>query len=250
MIIIAIVNRKGGTGKTATAQAMAAWLKQNGHNPLLVDLDSQANLTYCAGVQITDRGSLDVLQGNIPAAELIQHTPAGDLIPANSSLAQADAFISETGKEYKLKEALAGLDYSHVIIDTPAQLGILTVNALTAADEAIATAQADIFSMQGTMLIADTLNAVRKYCNPGLKLSGILVTRYSGRAILSRDMKDNLEQLAASLHTKVYDTVIRECIAVKEAAAKRTDIFTYAPRSNAAADYDQFMKEIQNDKGL
>lgn len=244
MEVIAIVNRKGGVGKTATAQALGAGLRKKGYSVLYIDLDSQTNLTYGLGADAGGLSSMDVLTGEAAAAAAIQKTPQGDAIAGVEALAGADAAIDGTGKEYRLKEALDGLQYDYCIIDTPAALGTLTINALTAANKAIIPVQAEVFSLQGIGLLNETIEAVKKYCNHDLKISGILITRFNGRAILSRDMRENLESAAKQLNTTLYSTPIRECISVKEAQAQQQDIFSYAPRSNAAKDYAAFINEF------
>lgn len=246
MEVIAIINRKGGVGKTATAQALGSGLIRKGRRVLFVDLDSQTNLTYGLGADAGQVNSMDVLTGEATAQEAVQHTQQGDVIPAGEDLAGADKVITDTGKEYKLKEALADLagSYDYVIIDTPAALGTLTVNALTAADSVIIPVQADIYSLQGIGQLNQTIEAVKKYCNPALYIKGILLTRYNGRAIISRDMQSNLEEAAQQLKTRLYSTPIRECISIKEAQAQQQDIYSYAPRSNAAKDYAAFIDEF------
>ena len=246
--IIAIVNRRGGVGKTATAHAIGAGLARKGYKTLFVDLDSQCNLTFDLGGKTGPLTSMEVLSGTATALEAIQHTAGGDLIPASPSLAVADTTITGTGKEYRLKEALEGLDYDYIIIDTPPALGVLTVNALTAGHSAIIPAQAEVHSLQGIGLLYEVIQAVQKYTNPALTIKGILITRYNGRAILSRDMKDNLEATAKELGTKVFTTPIRECTAIKEAQATQSDIYSYAPKSNATADYTALIKEILKER--
>ena len=248
MKTIAIVNRKGGVGKTATAQALGAGLSRRGFKVLYIDLDSQTNLSYGLGADPEGLSSMDVLTGEATAAEAIQHTPQGDVIAGSEALAGADAAIDGTGKEYRLKEAIDGLQYDYIIIDTPAQLGTLTVNALTAANSVVIPVQADIDSLQGIGQLNKTIEAVKKYCNHDLYIRGILVTRYNGRAVISRDMLSNLEDIARQLKTRLYSTPIRECIAVKEAKASQQDIYTYAPRSNAVKDYEAFIKEFTERK--
>ncbi len=251
MKIIAVVNRRGGVGKTATAHAIGAGLAHRGYKILFVDLDSQTNLTYdLAADQLRHRYSaIDLLTGAATADKVIQHKAKWDLIPASAALATADAIITATGKEYKLKEALQPLSglYDFCIVDTPPALNILTVNALTAAAGAIIPAQAEIHSLQGIGLLAETIEQVKRYCNKDLQIYGVVLTRYSGRAILSQDMKANLEAVAEQLGTKVYHTPIRECISLKEAQAVQQDIFTYAPRSNAAKDYTELVEELLED---
>ena len=130
------------------------------------------------------------------------------------------------------------------MIDTPPALGILTINALTACHSVIIPAQADIYSLQGIDQLSDTMQPVKKYCNPSLNISGILLTRYSSRAVLSREVAEIAEQLAARLKTKVFKTAIRENISVKEAQINQQSIFDYAKNSNAAKDYTAFIDEL------
>lgn len=245
MDVTAIINRKGGVGKTATAHNLGAGLQRKKKKVLFIDLDSQANLSYTMDASTDGLTILDVIQDGADINKAIQHTAQGDIIPGAPGLATADSVITQTGKEYRLKEALEKLKttYDYIITDTPGQLGIVTINALTAATNAIIPVQAEIFSLNGIGLLNETINAVKKYTNPLLYIKGILTTRYNSRAVISRDMQDNLEDLAKQLHTKCYKTPIRECTAIKEAQAMKQDIFTYAPKSNAAHDYEAFIKE-------
>lgn len=248
--IIAVVNRRGGVGKTATAHAIGAGLSLRGYKTLYVDLDSQCNLTYDVGATPATLTSMEVLSGTATAEEAIQHAQGGNIIPASPSLAVADTAISGTGKEYRLKEALEPIqeEYDYIILDTPPALGVLTVNALTACNSVIIPAQAEIHSIQGIGLLYETIRAVKKYTNPALSVKGILITRYNVRSVLSRDMRSNLEETAKELGTRVFDTPIRECTAIKEAQATQSNIYTYAPRSNATADYTAIIDEIEKER--
>lgn len=248
MEVVAIVNRKGGVGKTATAQALGAGLARKKKKVLYIDLDSQTNLSYGLGADAAGLSSMDVLLGEATAQEAIQHTPQGDVIAGSEALAGADAAIDGTGKEYRLKEAIDGLQYDYIIIDTPAQLGTLTVNALTAANSVVIPVQAEVYSLQGIGQLSKTIEAVKKYCNRDLYIRGILITRYNGRAVISKDMQSNLKDAAEQLKTRLYSTPIRECVSIKEAQAIQQDIYTYAPRSNAAKDYEAFIKEFTERK--
>lgn len=249
MQVLAITNQKGGVGKSSTASSIGSAYTAQGKRVLFIDLDAQGNLSYCVRASTTGKSAFDVLMGEAKAPEAIQHTAAGDIISASPALASADITLTTTGKEYRLREALEALrgKYDLVIVDTPPALGILTVNALAAADGVIIPAQADFFSLQGIGQLNSTIEAVKKYCNPGLKVYGIVLTRYSARAIISREASAMMEQTAAQLHTKLYKTKIRECIAVKEAQAMRESIFDFAPRSNAAADYKALAEEIERE---
>ncbi|MBO6085655.1 MAG: ParA family protein [Acetobacter sp.] len=246
MHIYAITNQKGGVGKSTTAAALWAGLSLKGYKVLAIDLDPQCNLSYTAGADTAHKTALSLLTGENPTADTIQHTAAGDIIAASKNLAGADAFIKDTGKEYRLKESLEGIaaEYDYCILDTPPSLGILTVNALTACNSVIIPAQADIFSLQGIDELNQTMQPVRKYCNPALTIEGILLTRYNGRTALARDISDYTEQLAAKLGTKVFKTTIREGIAVKEAQLSQQALFDYAPKANVTNDYRAFIDEL------
>ena len=244
MDVIAIISRRGGVGKTATTQALGAGLLRQGYSVLYVDLDSQANLTYGLRANAGKFNSMDVLTGVCTGEDVIQHTQQGDIIASTESLAGADSTIKGHRKEYRLKDALAGLKYDYCIIDTPAALGSLTVNALAAANSVVIPVQAEVYSLQGLGQLSKIIETVKLNCNPSLYIRGILITRHNGRAIISRDMVGNLAAAAQQLQTKLYSVPIRECISMKEAQALQQDIFSYAPRSNAAKDYKAFIDEF------
>jgi chromosome partitioning protein len=243
---IAISNQKGGVGKSTTCNAVGAGLFHKGYKVLYVDLDAQGNLSFSMNANNRAITSLEVLTGTATAEEAIVHTPQGDLIPASPALGSADTILKDTGKEYRLLEALEPIkeNYDYILLDCPPALGILTVNALTACKEILIPAQADVYSLQGIGQLAQTIATVKKYCNRDLAIKGTVVTRFNGRAVLARDMTELLEATAEQLHTKLYKTKIRECIQIKEAQAKQIDIFTYSPKSNATEDYTALVEEI------
>jgi chromosome partitioning protein len=243
-VIIAVINQKGGVAKTTTTGALSAGLKSRGNNVLAIDLDPQGNLSYAMRVENNNLSSYSLLVGQTPVMDVIQHTEVGNIIPASPLLSRTDIELDMVGKEYKLKEVLADVNYDFILIDTPPALSILTVNALAAADEVIIPAQADVFSLQGIGQLYNTIDTVKKYCNPNLKIKGILLTRHNNRAIINRDLTETLAQTAAQLKTKIFKTVIRENITIKEAHASRQDIFTYDSKSNAAHDYNKFINEL------
>lgn len=243
---IAVINQKGGVGKSTTALAIGAGLSLKGYSVLFVDLDAQGNLSYTLGADTKGYNAMGVLERPETAKEEIQHTPQGDIIASTPKLAGADKLLEETGKEYRLKEALESLQgaYDFIIVDTPPALGILTINALTACTGAIIPAQADIYSLQGIGQLNSTIETVKKYCNPSLSIMGIVITRFNGRSIIRREVAEMLEHTADQLHTKLYSSKIRECTALVEAQATKQNIYSYAPRSNATADYKALVDEI------
>lgn len=246
MQTISIISRKGGVGKTATAQTLGAGLIKIKKRVLYIDLDGQCNLSFGLNADLNAVSSREVLTGEADITDAIQRTENGDVIPGAEELNGMDAVLTEIGKEYRLKEALNGIQgaYDYCVIDTPANLGILTINALTASDRIIIPVQADTYSLQGLGRLKTSIDAVKAYTNPDLQVQGILITRYNGRAIISRDMLESLEQASGYLDTSLYEVPIRECISIREAQDRQTDIFSYAPKSNASRDYQSFIREF------
>ena len=246
MIKVCIINKKGGVAKTTTALAIAAGLIKKGKKVLSIDLDSQCNLTMCTGAQLDGKNVLGVLLEQVDISDAIQETPMGDVLPACLALAGADGVITETGKEYRLREALTAIEdkYDYAIIDTPPSLGVLSINAMTAADWIVIPAQADIFSRDGLMQLARAIDKDRKYCNKNLKIAGIVLTRYSDRNILSRNLRKTYDDIAAQMGTKVLSSTIRENIAIKEAQVMHQTIFDYDKNSNGAHDYRNLVNEL------
>lgn len=246
MQVIAVINQKGGVGKSTTALAIGAGFILKGYKILYIDLDAQGNLSYTLRASNAGYNVMGVLQKPETVKGEIQNTEQGDVIASSPALSGADTLLTEIGKEYRLREAIELIKdlYDYVIIDTPPALGILTINALTACNGIIIPAGADIYSLQGISQLKGTIETVKKYCNNSLEILGILLTRYNSRAIISREVAEMLEKTAKRLNTKLYDTKIRECTAIKEAQAMRESIFTYAPKSNATVDYKALTDEI------
>lgn len=245
--IVAITNQKGGVGKTTTALNLGVGLRMLGKRVLFVDMDPQCSLTYIMAGNSEGASSQDLLiNPQFDALIAIQHLKEGDLIAAHPNLSTMDMILNQTGKEYRLQEALQQIDnlYDYIIIDSPPTLGVLTVNILTAAHGVIIPALADIFSLQGVGQLYSTIRAVQTYCNPGLVIYGILLVRHTDRFILHRSMRNMLEDTARQIGTRVYRATIREAIAIREAEASQQSIFAYAPKCKQAKDYEAFVEEF------
>jgi len=247
MEIITVINQKGGVGKTVTAHALGAGLKKRGKRVLFIDLDPQGNLSYALGGK-GEKGAFDIFMRSAPVNECVERAVGGDIIPSSPNLSAVQTLlINELGTEAILKEALSSpvfREYDYAIIDTPPALSIQTVNALTASDKLIIPTQADLFGLQGIGQLFKTIEQVKKYYNPALKTEGILIVRFKPRTALSKQVVSLLTDAAEKLHTKIFAAKIRECIAVAEVQGLKSNIFDYAPRSNAAADYSAFVDEF------
>ena len=244
-MITTIINQKGGTGKTTTAAALISYYHEQSRPVLAVDLDPQCNLSLAMGADTGKRTILGALTGEADTITTIQSTQSGDCIAGSAALSAAESILNSTGKEYRLREALEQIagQYERIVIDSPPALGVLSVNALTAADTVIIPCAADLLSIQSLKQLENTISVVKKYCNPTLKIAGILLTRHNGRTLLSRDFQSILEQEAAAMGTKVFETAIRESVAIRQAQAMQKSIFTQ--QGGAVDDYKAFIEEFE-----
>lgn len=245
--ITTIINQKGGTGKTTTCHALAAGLFHKGYSVLMIDTDPQCNLSLVTNADTASGGVYAAMKGRA-VQDLINHTAAGDVLPATTDLIGVDSEFTQTGREYLLQEAIQPVTdrYSHIIIDSPPNMGIMAINALAASTDVIIPLAADIYSIQALAQVYDTIGKVKKYCNNDLQIAGLLLTRHNNRTILSRELQEAIQDRAASLNTKVYSAMIREGVAIREAALQRTDIFTSHPHAKATQDYSLFVAEYLN----
>lgn len=244
--IIAIAQQKGGTGKTTTTAAIGAGMADKGKRVLLIDLDAQSNLTFALNaLNPAGMTAADMLSGAATAESAIIPGKPCDLIPATDAL----AILELTGDQwqYRLARALEPIKnrYDIIVIDTPPALGKILACTLTAATEVIIPCNADFYSLQGVRQLCNTIRQARSI-NPALKITGILITKYDRRKIISKETAALLEQTARENRTKVFTTKIRECIALAEAVAMQTDIFTYARNSTGAQDYTALITELSH----
>lgn len=244
--IVSFANQKGGVSKTTSASAFASGLKRRGYRVLVVDMDPQGNLSHSVNAGMYDVPTVyELLTRRDSAANAIQRLPVFDVIAANIMLAGAEQELSQTGKEYRLQEALEPVlrGYDYIVIDTPPSLGVLTVNAFVCSDEVIIPTTASIFAAKGIQQLSDTIESTRKYLKSGVRIRGILLTRYNPRTIVSQNIKELTEEIGRYISAPVFDTYIHHSVIVEECQANQQDIFTYKEGSKIARDYDSFIDE-------
>ena len=243
--IIAIVNQKGGVGKTTTCVSLTAVLTEQGKRVLLCDFDPQANSTSGMGVDKTvSKGVYDVIIGEIPAASALVHTRYGDVLPSNKALAGAGIeLISMENREFLLRDALGQVvdDYDYIFIDCPPSLELLTLNALCAANAILVPVQGEYFALEGLSDLMNTVRIVRRSLNPGLELEGVLLTMFDGRTNLSLQVAEEVKHYFPG---KVYATVIPRNVRLSEAPSHGKPISAYDRTSRGAESYIALASEF------
>ena len=245
---IAVANQKGGVGKTTTAVNLAAIIASWGHRVLLVDADPQGNATSGAGIQ---RGSFRrglyhslVLDQPLSAVKLPTAIPLLDIVPSNKDLAGAEIELVEIAqREFRLKNLLASVesDYDYIIIDCPPSLGLLTLNALTAAKSLLVPIQCEYYALEGVTELFDTLARIRRVHNPGLMIEGLLLTMYDERTNLSAAVAADLRDFYG---LQVFQTVIPRNVRLAEAPSHGKPIISYDANSKGAEAYASLAREI------
>ena len=252
--IITVSNQKGGVGKTTTTAALAAGLSMEGKRVLCIDLDPQGNLGFCLGLDAEAGYTvLDALKGQIPVREAIRQTQLCGLLSSDITLSSTGLeLVRGQRRESILRDTLQPVlgEYDYVVIDTPPALNLLTVNAYAVSDYLVIPMASDILSLVGLSQLKETVESVQSQLNPRLKVLGILLTRFNGRACLARDVLEMAQQLADQMNTRVFDAKIRNGVAIAEAPAHGESIFTYNPRSSAVRDYKDFVQETAGIIGL
>jgi len=243
--VIAFANQKGGVAKTTTTLNLAVAFKEKGYSVLAVDLDPQGNLTMSQGMDPdqVEQSMFDVLVRSLPIEEII-HRVEVDLAPSSIDLAGAElALSSMIGRERALQKALLSVrgQYDFILIDTPPSLGLLTINALTAADGVIVPVQCEYLSLRGLVQLESTLSMIRENLNPSVEIRGILATMYDARTVHSREAIDMLKENFGKL---VYNTRIRKTIRYAEAPVQGSSVLKYDPEGSAADAYRDLAKEV------
>ena len=243
--IIAVVNQKGGVGKTTTCVNLAAALTEAGQKVLLCDFDPQANATSGMGVDKTvSKGIYSALIGELPAAEAVAHTRYGDVLPSNKALAGAGVeLIGMENREFLLRDALTSLreNYDFILVDCPPSLELLTLNALCAADSILVPVQCEYFALEGLSDLMNTVRLVRRSLNPSLELEGVLLTMYDGRTNLAMQVAEEVKHYFPG---KVYTTVVPRNIRLSEAPSHGKPITAYDRTSRGADAYTSFASEF------
>jgi chromosome partitioning protein len=246
-MVIAFVNHKGGVGKTTCTLNIGAGLRRQGKSVLLIDADAQANLTLSMGLK--DRESITLYEAmtekNTLQEAIIRREDSFDIIPACLDLCTLELELSTAfRREEILKSLLESIrqDYDYILIDCPPALDICTRNVLAATDTVYIPVSAEILPMYGLSKIVQIIEKIRaKRINPNLVIGGVIVTRYNKQQRICQDV---YQMLVEMFNEKVFRTCIRENVALKEYSAAHQDIFTYAPNSLAASDYQHLLEEI------
>lgn len=246
--VAAIVNQKGGVGKSTTAINLAAYLAGMGQRVLVVDMDPQGNATSGLGVSVGPNGCMyDVLLDNKPLQDVAVDAGIDGLQVAPSSINLVGAeveLVSALAREFKLKRAIEKLPaeaYDRVFLDCPPSLDLLTLNALTAADEALIPIQCEYYALEGLTQLMRSIRMVRAELNPELEIGGVLLTMFDPRTNLAKQVAD---QVRSFFGNRVYHTVIPRNVRLSEAPSFGLPVATYAPNSTGAAAYEAFAREV------
>lgn len=245
--IIAVANQKGGVGKTTTAINLGAALAERNQRVVIVDLDPQGNASTGLGVPLEEREttSYDLLAGDQVLAQALRETdiPNLQIVPSNRDLASADFELSSRpGRTQLLRKKLGNQsDYDYILIDCPPALGLLTINAMVAADSVLVPLQAEFYALEGLSQLLMTVREVRQTANPNLRIEGVLLTMSDSRNNLSQQVEADVRKTLSGL---VYNTVIPRNVRLSEAPSHAMPVMQYDPNSKGSAAYRELAKEF------
>ena len=243
--VVAVLNQKGGVGKTTTTINVAAYLARHGQKVLIIDLDPQGNATSGLGLQhgSGDHGVYEVMLGQKKVTDVVKPAEGSlHVLPTDGRLAALEVeLVDREQREHTLKNATQGLDYDYVFIDCPPSLSLLTINALTAADSLLIPVQAEYYALEGLSQLLQVVQMVRGGLNPPLELLGVVMTMYDSRTSLSDQVKQEVER---HFGEKVFDVVVPRNIRLAEAPSHGTHIFEHDKWSKGAKAYKNLAKEV------
>jgi len=252
--VVAVVNQKGGVGKTTTAISLGAALAAYERRTLLIDLDPQGNCTAGLGIEVVAGAATtyEVLTGQVGLSEVVRTTdfPHLSIVPATPELAGAEVeLVGMLGREFRLRDALTGVaeDNRFVLVDCPPSLGLLTVNALAGADALVVPIQCEYFAMEGVSNLLKTVDEVRRFLNPELAIDGILLTMYDDRTNLAQQVVQEVRSVFGDL---VFETIVPRNVRLAEAPSFGRPIHSYDLRSKGAQAYLQLGREYLERMGL
>jgi len=245
--VFAVANQKGGVAKTTTVHALGTALVEMGRRVLLVDLDPQGCLTFSLGIDPNDlpKSLHDVFVHRTPAAEVLMKVGDLHLLPASIDLAGAEVqLLTRAGREYALARALDPIknDYDIILVDCPPSLGVLTINGLTAGDEVLVPLQCETLSHRGVGQLLETIEDVRAYTNPNLKVRGVIATMFDSRTRLGREVLDDVR---TKYEINVLEPPVPKSVRVAEAPAKGRSVLQHASKSASADAYRSIAAELE-----
>lgn len=249
MKVLSISNVKGGVGKTSTSAVLSAGLTRKGYRVLMIDSDPQTNLTMCFLPEPED-GTPSLYhvyaEGKSIDAVKMNMKPNLDLVLGDFELCNADMQFLKAGRLKMLQKAFKGLkaDYDFVVIDTPPNLGILSLNAFLVSDYIIVPMAADSFSLKGVRLLKQTLDEVEEETEKKVEIAGLLLTKYTDRTNVSKLLEQSVKSAAELMNTRVFQSRIRQATVLQESQIAKMDLFEYAPKALVTGDYQAFIDEL------